>query len=93
MAYIPYPEGIGVLRHSYKHEVTFDEATTVFQDTLSLTIDDPLHSADEERLIIIGMSHKNRILVVVHTEREDKVRMISARNATNYERRYYESNV
>jgi len=76
-----------------KHGVTFDEATTVFQDTLSLTIDDPLHSADEERLIIIGMSHKNRILVVIHTEREDKVRMISARNATNHERRYYESNV
>ncbi len=76
-----------------KHEITFDEATTVFQDTLSLTIDDPLHSADEERLIIIGMSHKNRILVVVHTEREDKVRIVSARKATNHERRYYESNV
>ena len=67
--------------------------TTVFQDTLSLTIDDPLHSADEKRLIIIGMSHKNRILVVVHTEREDKVRMVSARKATNHERGYYESNV
>ena len=76
-----------------KHGVTFDEATTVFQDTLSLTIDDPLHSADEERLIIIWISHKNRILVVVHTEREDKVRMISVRNVTNHERRYYESNV
>jgi len=76
-----------------KHGVAFDEATTVFQDTLSLTIDDPLHSADEERLIIIGMSHKNCILVVVHTEREDKVRMISARKTTNHERRYYESNV
>lgn len=76
-----------------KHEVTFDEATTVFQDTLSLTIDDPLHSADEERLIIIGMSHKNHILVVVHTERDDKVRIVSARKATNHERRYYESNV
>ncbi|MDY0220685.1 MAG: BrnT family toxin [Desulfobacterium sp.] len=76
-----------------KHGITFDEATTVFQDTLSLTIDDPLHSADEERLIIIGMSHKNCILVVVHTERENKVRVVSARKATNHERRYYESNV
>ena len=51
------------------------------------------HSADEERLIIIGLSHKNRILVVVHTEREDKVRMVSARKTTNHERRYYESKV
>ncbi|MBF0239039.1 MAG: BrnT family toxin [SAR324 cluster bacterium] len=76
-----------------KHKITFDEASTVFQDTRSLTIDDPLHSWDEERLIIIGMSHKNRLLVVVHTEREDKVRIISARKATKNERRYYESHV
>ena len=75
-----------------KHGVTFDEASTLFRDTLSLTIADPLHSTDEERLIIIGMSHKNRILVAVHIEREDKVRIISARKATKHERKYYESN-
>jgi uncharacterized DUF497 family protein len=75
-----------------KHGVSFEEASTVFQDTLSLTIDDPLHSIDEERLILIGMSQKNRILVVVHTEREDNIRIISARKTNKKERKYYESN-
>jgi uncharacterized DUF497 family protein len=68
-----------------KHGVSFEEASTVFQDTLSLTIDDPLHSIDEERLILIGMSQKNRILVVVHTEREDNIRIISARKTNKKE--------
>jgi len=75
-----------------KHGVSFEEASTVFQDTLSLTIDDPLHSIDEERLILIGMSQKNRILVVVHAERGDNIRIISARKTTIKEREYYESN-
>jgi len=75
-----------------KHGVSFEEASTAFQDTLSLTIDDPLHSIDEERLILIGMSQKNRVLVVVHTERGDNIRIISARKATNKERKSYESN-
>ena len=75
-----------------KHGVSFEEASTVFQDTLSLTIDDPLHSIDEERLILVGMSQKNRILVVVHTEREDNIRIISARKTNRKERDYYESN-
>lgn len=75
-----------------KHGVSFEEASTAFQDTLSLTIDDPLHSIDEERLILIGMSQKNRILVVVHTERGDNIRIISARKTTKNEREYYESN-
>ena len=51
-----------------KHRVSFEEASTAFQDTLSLTIDDPLHSIDEERVVLIGMSNKNRLSVVVHTE-------------------------
>jgi len=75
-----------------KHGVSFEEASTVFQDTLSLTIDDPLDSIDEERLILIGMSQKNRILVVVHTERADNIRIISARKTTKKERKYYEGN-
>ena len=75
-----------------KHGVSFEEASTVFQDTLSLTIDDPLHSKSEERLILVGMSGKNRLLVVVHTEREDNIRIISARKATKEERESYESN-
>jgi uncharacterized DUF497 family protein len=75
-----------------KHGVTFDEASTVFADPLSLTIHDPLHAKDEERFIIIGGSHINRMLTVVHTERGDNIRIISARKATKKERSYYESN-
>ncbi len=76
-----------------KHGIIFDEASTVFKDTSSLTIEDPLHSYDEERLVLIGMSYKNRLLVVVHTEREESIRIISARKAVKRERKYYESNV
>jgi len=76
-----------------KHGISFDEASTVFADPLSLTIHDPLHSEDEERFVLIGTSHKNRILIVVHTERGDNIRIISARKATKKERSYYESNV
>ena len=75
-----------------KHGVSFEEASTVFRDTLSLTIDDPLHSIDEDRVVLIGMSNKNRLLVVVHTERGDNIRIISARKATKEERKNYESN-
>lgn len=52
-----------------KHGISFEEATTVFGDPLSLTIRDPLHSIDEERFVIIGSSYKYRLLVVVHAER------------------------
>ena len=76
-----------------KHGASFEEACTAFKDPLSLTIDDPLHSNDEKRLVLIGMSYNNRILVVVHTERGDNIRIISARKATKKERKYYESNV
>jgi len=75
-----------------KHGVSFEEASTVFRDTLSLTIDDPLHSTGEVRMVQIGISHKNRLLVVVHTERGDNIRIISARKATRKERNNYESN-
>jgi len=75
-----------------KHGVSFEEASTVFQDPLSLTIDDPLHSTDEERMVQVGISHKNRLLVVVHTEIGDTIRIISARKATKKERNNYESN-
>ena len=74
-----------------RHNVSFEEARTVFSDFLSLTIPDPLHSEKEERLIIIGYSEKQRLLVVVHTERGDVIRIISARQATPYERKTYES--
>ncbi len=75
-----------------KHGVSFEEAATVFGDQFSITIYDPLHSEDEDRFVILGMSSKNRLLVVVHTERGDKIRIISARKATKKERKQYESN-
>ncbi|MFQ6115724.1 MAG: BrnT family toxin [bacterium] len=74
------------------HGVSFDEASTSFEDTLSLTIYDPLHSDEEDRFVLIGNSYKNRLLVVVHTERGDKIRIISARKATKNERKQYEEN-
>ena len=51
-----------------KHGVSFDEASTAFKDPLSITIEDPVHSVNEERFILIGTSYKNRNLVVIHTE-------------------------
>ena len=74
-----------------KYNVTFEEAGTVFSDPFSLTIDDPLHSDDENRFVLIGKSYKKRILIVIHTERGNNIRIISARKATKKEREYYES--
>ena len=74
------------------HGVSFDEASTAFGDSLSLTIYDPLHSDKEDRLVLIGNSFKNRLLVVVHTERKDRIRIITAREATKLERNQYEEN-
>ena len=73
-----------------KHGVSFEEATTVFDDILSLTYDDDLHSRTERRYATLGMSTKGRVLVIAHTMRGDRVRIISARNATPRERRWYE---
>jgi uncharacterized protein len=73
-----------------KHDVGFDEASTVFGDALSLTIPDPDHSQAEDRFIIIGNSHRGKLLVVVHTERGDNIRLISARRASRRERKTYE---
>ena len=73
-----------------KHGLSFDEASTAFGDTLSLTIPDPAHSQSEERFVTIGLSHRNHLLVVVHTERGDNIRIISARAANRRERKTYE---
>jgi uncharacterized DUF497 family protein len=75
-----------------KHGVSFEEASTVFADALSITIPDPAHSQAEARFIILGHSHRQRLLVVVHTERGDKIRLISARRASRNERKQYEEN-
>jgi uncharacterized DUF497 family protein len=77
-------------RNLAKHGVSFDEASSAFQDVLSVTISDPLHSENEERFVLIGCSCRNKVLVVVHTERGDRVRVISARPATKSERLRYE---
>ena len=73
-----------------KHNVSFDEAKSVFGDPFGLTIDDPDHSEMEQRLIDIGYSKNGRILVVVYTERGPKTRIISCRKATLTERKKYE---
>ena len=73
-----------------KHKVTFSEAATVFGDTLSTTVPDPDHSGDEDRYIVIGLSHRHRLLMVAHTERGERIRIINARTLTSTEREAYE---
>jgi uncharacterized DUF497 family protein len=73
-----------------KHDVSFEEASTAFGDPLSITVHDPDHSDDETRFVLIGRSFRGKLLVVVHSERESGIRIISAREATRAERRDYE---
>lgn len=72
-----------------KHGVTFDEAVSVFADELALTFVDTDHFENEDRSRTYGVSNKGRVLVVVHTERRNGIRIISARKATRYERSIY----
>ena len=74
-----------------KHGVSFEEAARAFEDSLSATFPDPDHSRDEFRLITYGLGPKGKLLVVSHTELGDTVRIISARHATEKERKRYES--
>ena len=73
-----------------KHNISFHEATTVFNDSLSVTFPDPDHSIGEERYVIIGMSELGKLLIVSHTDRENRIRIISARIANRQEKRFYE---
>jgi uncharacterized DUF497 family protein len=77
-------------RNLRKHDVTFEEAATVFRDDLSVTVPDPDHSLEEDRFIMVGVSGQNRLLIVAHAERGDYIRIISARELTPRERRQYE---
>jgi uncharacterized DUF497 family protein len=77
-------------RNLIKHGVSFEEGVTVFGDPLSNTFPDPDHSLDERRFVIIGMSESGKILVVAHTDDEQIVRIISAREATYGEKKSYE---
>lgn len=73
-----------------KHQVGFDEACTIFEDPLYITFIDEEHSVDEERYITIGLSNKDRLLMVAHTERNDTIRIISARKVTKNEEKFYQ---
>jgi uncharacterized DUF497 family protein len=74
-----------------RHAVSFEDASTVFGDPLALTILDTDHSIDEERELTIGLSTSGQTVVVWHTSRGEKTRIIGARRATPGERRRYES--
>lgn len=75
-----------------KHRVSFEEASTVFMDTLSITGADPDHSDGEQRWLTFGLSSYGNFLVVSHTNGQDTIRIISARSGTKQERRLYEEN-
>jgi uncharacterized DUF497 family protein len=77
-------------RNFTKHRVSFHETATVFDDPLAMTYCDPDHSEDEDRFITFGHSKEGRLLVVAHTDRNDRTRIISARAATRNERKQYE---
>ena len=74
-----------------KHNVSFDEAKSVFSDDKARLIADPEHSDLEDRFILLGMSSHVKILVISHTykENDEKIRIISARKATKNETKYY----
>jgi uncharacterized DUF497 family protein len=72
-----------------KHNVSFQEAATVFGDPLAITFADPDHSVNEQRYITFGLSRYYRLLVVSHTDRGGRIRIISARLITRKERRIY----
>ena len=73
-----------------KHNVSFEEAKTAFNDPFLITLADQNHAETESRYISIGTSSAGRVLVIVHTEREKNIRLISCRRATPSERRVYE---
>jgi uncharacterized protein len=73
-----------------KHGISFEEAATVFNDSLSVTFPDPDHSIGESRYVIIGISKFGQLLIVAHTDQGETIRIITARKATRPERRFYE---
>ncbi len=73
-----------------KHGISFHEGATVFEDPLAITFADPDHSVDEERYLTFGLSRFNRLVVTSHTDRGERVRIISARLMTRQERTIHE---
>ena len=80
-------------RNLVKHGVSFTEAATVFGDALAVTFCDPDHSDVERRFLLIGQTDGGALLVVAHTERGHKIRIIRAREATRRERTFYEEGI
>lgn len=78
-----------------KHDITFEEAVAVFSDDFAILFDDPEHSTDEERFLIIGLASIRGVCIVSHCYREndDIIRIISARKATKTEQRVYQENL
>jgi len=72
-----------------KHGVSFEEASTVFDDPMFISVVDEEHSEDEERYITLGLSKRGHLLTIAHTDRQGRIRIISARNATGKEARFY----
>ncbi|MBE5229891.1 MAG: BrnT family toxin [Microcystis sp. M54BS1] len=77
-------------RNLSKHEVSFEEAKTVFDDPLYVDFYDPEHSEDEDRYLLVGQSNRGRLLIISYTERGNLIRLISAREVTKTERETYE---
>ena len=78
-------------RNQSKHGLGFEEAATVFGDRFALSWEDSVHSVGEYRTLTLGYTERQRLIIVAHTEREGRIRIISARPATSAERRLYES--
>lgn len=78
------------LNNLRKHGINFAEATTVFDDPLGATLSDPVHSTDEDRYLIIGLSNRGRLLIVAFAEHAERIRIINARRLTVQEQRQYE---
>jgi len=78
------------LENRRKHGVSFEEATSVFRDPLSIMIPDPRHWLEEPRFNIVGLSGQGRLLILVYTERGGTIRIISGRKAASAERKRYE---
>jgi uncharacterized DUF497 family protein len=79
-----------VITNLQKHGVSFAEAATVFGDPLSITFPDPDHSINENRFVTIGLSTAGKIIILSHTDRGDRIRIISARKTTRKEQKFYE---
>ena len=77
-------------RNLKKHGVSFAEAGTVFGDELAITVSDPDHSGEEDRYLTVGQSNRHRLLIISHTDRGNKIRIISARELTKAEQKEYE---